>query len=230
MFVAGMIAAPETTTTIEQALVMTQSIESTTTEWQWRSRPMMVSILAVLTLFFFSATLYQLLELNRKIEQSPRLDTVALLKQTGCPEALSNAECNEYRRLNLAVSLEAHVIARRHHQAGVTIMASIWSRYLGFITGMVLALVGAAFILGQLRDRGTQIEASMAGNKGALTSASPGLVMVALGVILMISTIVTLHNVATGDSPVYFIGDVQPKAQGSIYDVPGAAPAKDARQ
>jgi hypothetical protein len=197
---------------------MSQSSADATTEWQWRSRPLMVGVLAVLTVFFFSGTLYQLVELNRRIENSPTLDAAALLQQTVCPPALSSAECMEYRRLNLAVSLEAHIIAKRHHQAGVTAMASIWSRYLGFITGMVLALVGAAFILGQLRDRGTQIEASNAAGKAAMSSASPGLVMVALGVVLMITTIITLHRLHTADAPIYFTGDPATLPRASTCD------------
>ena len=103
--------------------------------------------------------------------------------------------------------LEANLVARRHHQADVMLMASIWSRYLGFITGMILALVGAAFTLGQLRDRGTTIEAGASSAKATLTSASPGIVMAVLGVALMITTIVTVHQLSTRDAAVYFVGD-----------------------
>jgi hypothetical protein len=200
--------------------------EKTESAWRWQSRPMMVGILTSLTLFFFSATFYQLLELNRRIEMGPRVDPSALLAQSACPGQAFERGCLAMTRMNRAVVLESALIARRHHQADVSLMASIWSRYLGFITGMILALVGAAFTLGQLRDRGTSIEASTASGRAALTSASPGIILAVLGVVLMIATIVTVHQLSTRDAAVYFVGD-SPGASDSIYSEKGA---KDSEQ
>jgi hypothetical protein len=72
---------------------------------------------------------------------------------------------------------------------------------------MILALVGATFILGRLRDHGTQLEGSTPSGRAVLTSASPGIVLAVLGVALMITTITTLHQLNTRDVALYFPGD-----------------------
>jgi hypothetical protein len=183
--------------------------------WLSLTRHLMVAMLAALTIFFFCVTLYQLTELNRKIEDSPRLEPAELLRQTGCPDSLSQSDCVVLRRTKLAAMLEANTIARRYHQANVILMSSIWSRYLGFVTGMILALVGAAFILGRLRDTGTELEGSAANARAAIKSTSPGIVLATLGVLLMISTIVTLHQLNTRDAALYF--DAETATSDSIY-------------
>jgi hypothetical protein len=202
---------------------MNTTAERSESEWRWQSRPMMVTILVALTIFFFSATFYQLAALNRRIESGPKVDSNALLADTACIDTQFTPGCLAMTRMNRALMLEANLIARRHHQADVNLMASIWSRYLGFITGMILALVGAAFTLGQLRDKGTKIEAGGSSAKATLTSASPGIVMSALGVALMITTIVTVHQLSTRDAAVYFVGDApRVSTGGSIYVEDGA--------
>jgi hypothetical protein len=218
------------TTAVEVS--MNATAERSESAWRWKSRPMMVAILASLTLFFFSATFYQLSELNRRIESGPTIDAKALVAQSACPDTPFSPACLTMTRMNRAVMLEADLIARRHHQADVMLMASIWSRYLGFVTGMILALVGAAFTLGQLRDRGTTIEAAASSAKATLTSASPGIVMAVLGVALMITTIVTVHQLSTRDAAVYFVGDAPRQSTAkSIYVEEGAkdedTPPKD---
>lgn len=175
----------------------------TASEWQWRSRPLMIGMLVTLSAFFFAATLYQLYDLNRRIDQSPQLDARALLAPAECRESPTSASCVELKRLNIGALLEANVVARRYHQASVLLMASIWSRYLGFVTGMILALVGAAFILGQLRDEGTHLEGEAGTAKLKLLSASPGLVLAVLGVVLMTIAMTTLHQLNTIDVPQY---------------------------
>ncbi len=186
--------------------------------WQAAMRPLMVAMLVGLTLFFFAATLFQVARLNERIEASPKLDTAALL----APPA-AGAD----RRLNIAVALEAHTIALRHHEAGVLLMAALWSRYVGFITGMTLALVGAAFILGKLSDGGTTVSAGGEGAavKLALATASPGIVLVVAGVVLMVLTITTLQQFSTRDAAIYFSGEgaAAPAVPLNIYTEPGSA-------
>ncbi|MDN3370300.1 MULTISPECIES: hypothetical protein [Ralstonia solanacearum species complex] len=117
--------------------------------WQTAMRPLMIAMLVGTTLFFFAATLFQVARLNERIDASPKLDTTSMMAVPGCAAGRGESACVAERRLSIAVALEAHTIALRHHEAGVLLMAALWSRYVGFITGMILALVGAAFILGK---------------------------------------------------------------------------------
>lgn len=82
-------------------------------------------------------------------------------------------------------------------------MSRVWARYLGFVTGMILALVGAVFVLGKLREEATEVQTGTSGAMLSLRSASPGLIMAILGVALMATTIVTHHSMEWADSSVY---------------------------
>ena len=158
-----------------------------------------------LTLFFFAATLFQLYELNLKIQDAPELENTELLQQTE-----SNATLMETQWRTLVV-LESHVLQQRYHQANVLLMARIWIRYLGFVTGMMLALIGAVFILGKLREPTTTLTLSgvspdpnLPGNfKAQLLTQSPGIVLVTLGTVLMLLTILVHHPIQVNDAPVY---------------------------
>ncbi|MEH6651425.1 MAG: hypothetical protein V7707_15470 [Motiliproteus sp.] len=167
--------------------------------------PFMIGLVLTLALFFFAATLFQLYELNLKIQDAPELENTELLQQ-----AESGATLMEKQWRTLVV-LESHVLQQRYHQANVLLMARIWIRYLGFVTGMMLALIGAVFILGKLREPTTTLTLSgespdpnLPGNfKAQLLTQSPGIVLVTLGTVLMLLTILIHHPIQVNDAPVY---------------------------
>ena len=120
---------------------------------QDRLLPLMVTMLIVLALLFFIAGFVQFYYLNQMIEKGPRLEASALvddhfkLLDSTTPE--QQLDFIRWKTLSL---LEGHAVQQRYHQAKIFLMSRIWTRYLGFITGMTLALVGASFILGKLRE------------------------------------------------------------------------------
>jgi hypothetical protein len=95
-------------------------------------------------------------------------------------------------------------VQQRYHQANVILMARIWTTYLGFVTGMILAVVGAAFILGKLREQASEISGKAENWQVSIASTSPGLIMVVLGSALMLVTIMTHHQINVTDRPLYF--------------------------
>lgn len=164
-------------------------------KWLARMLPFITSIILAMTIFFFSATIYQLFDLNRQIEDSPRLQ----IEQAYQDSMLVNQTSKQWNNL---VSLETHVLQQRYHQANVLLMARIWVRYMGFITGMMLAIIGAIFILGKLRE--PKSELSFKGNVQAqLVTQSPGIVLVVLGSIIMLTTIVNHPQISVVDAPIY---------------------------
>ncbi len=167
-----------------------------TRQWQGRLLPLMIRMLVGLTLFFFVASLLQLAFLHASIRESPRLDVADVVEAHGDGDRLA-------ADLRALVILESNALERRYHQANVLLMSRVWRRYLGFVTGMILALVGAAFILGKLREEVSDVELKSGAAELSLKSTSPGLVLTVLGVILMIATIVTHHEITTADAPVY---------------------------
>jgi hypothetical protein len=186
---------------------MVRTDDSHRQNWQARLRPFMVWMLAGLTVFFFLSSLVQLVYLHQRILEGPQLPSTVLLRESTCPPAWTSEACLAQRRFDTQAVLEADLIARRYHQANVVLMSSVWSRYLGFVTGMTLALVGAAFILGQIDTDTSELGGRGGGWELSLKSASPGLVLSVLGVVLMIASIVTLHEIHTRDVAVYLGAD-----------------------
>ncbi len=168
-----------------------------TQRWQARLRAWMQFLVTGVLAFFLLASGWQIYYLHQKIEQAPALDLE--FSRAG---NLSEAQ-EQWRTL---ARLEAHAIQQRYHQANVILMARIWTTYLGFVTGMILAVVGAAFILGKLREQTSEISGKMENWQVSIASTSPGLVMVVLGTILMLMTITTHHQIDVKDSPLYFGG------------------------
>src|SRR5262249_37890505 len=118
----------------------------------------------------------------------------------------SAADQLEAQKLRIEAILETNLIARRYHQANVLLMSRVWANYLGFVTGMTLALVGAAFVLGQLKATTTEMETKTEPVQLSLKTASPGITLSVLGVILMMTTIISHHDIETKDMPIYLEG------------------------
>lgn len=166
--------------------------------WQQRLLPFMIWMVVGLTLFFFIASFAQLAYLHVNIQDRPEVEVESIAP----PRNASSTD--KARKLNILAQLEASALEHRYHQANVFLMSRVWARYLGFVTGMILALVGAAFILGKLRDKkATEISAEGMGGVMNLRSTSPGIILAVFGVTLMITTIVTHHDITTADSSVY---------------------------
>jgi hypothetical protein len=159
-------------------------------------------MLAGMTVFFFLASFIQLFYLHSRISDPPRLDPQQLA--VDIPKDAAPADRMALQRLRLATNLESNTVARRYHQANVLLMSRVWANYLGFVTGMTLALVGATFVLGQLKTSATELDFSAVSVQSTLRSASPGITLTVLGVILMIATIVTHYEIQTSDIPTYF--------------------------
>jgi hypothetical protein len=173
--------------------------------WQVRLLPLMSRMIVGLTVFFFAASLGQLIYLDRAIERVPATDFAQL--GIGAPGAAQRLASPEFRVL---ASLDAALLERKYHQANVFLMGRLWTSYLGFVTGMILALVGAVFILGKMREDASELNTSGAAGTIALRSSSPGIILATLGVVLMITTIVTNHPIQTADAPV-FVGTLAGK-------------------
>ena len=189
------------------------TVGSSDRTWQRRLLPLMVGLLVALTAFFIVASFVQLYYLQTRIEKAPRLDLgpamtsldeIAKDMQSGKiqdPRAL-NSRIEQARWQTLSI-LEANVLQRRYHHAGVLLISRIWTRYLGFVTGTILAMVGAAFILGKLQEASSNLGAEGGLWKVSLTTASPGLVLAALGTILILATLATSMDLSVNDGPVY---------------------------
>jgi len=177
--------------------------------WQIKLLPLMVSILLILTVFCCAANLYQVHVVQQHIQQAHEVDlgpAFASLKVSGNESA---SERLAFARWQSLATLESSALESRYHEAGLMLMTRIYIVFLGFTTGMVLALVGATFILGKLRETASTASAEGSALKMSFVSTSPGLMLAFFGVLLMLATIWAHTEVSVTDKSLYTAGPAE---------------------
>lgn len=179
----------------------------------------MVIVVSFILIFFVAATAVQLTVLYGRIGDSPKLTL---------PTSFGDAPLQS-SQWNALLQLESHSIQQRYHMARIGMMARLWTIYIGFLTGMLLAIAGAAFILGRIREDMTKITANVGQEQskagGSIESQSPGMVMVACGTVLMLATLLSHRSIDVREGPVYLTGG-PPQAQPAPAPFPESDAAK----
>ena len=91
-----------------------------------------------LTVFFFIASAVQLAYLHVEITNAPQRDfsgVNAMLKQA--QGTATSSDGLPAAALAALTTLEISAMERRYHQATLSLLSRTWTRYLGFVTGMV---------------------------------------------------------------------------------------------
>jgi hypothetical protein len=197
---------PDPKDTSTPAPVKTKETKAPTNKpvrWQERLLPLMSGMLIALTVFFFLVTLFQISYLHWSIFRSPPVELDSATKQALLASTNRFEDLYTARQFEIRAELESYIIEKRYHQISVQLMSGIWLRYLGFITGMILALIGAAFILGKLRVSEQELEGKSSGFSISLRTTSPGIFLAVLGAILMFTTLIDRDAYNVKDANVY---------------------------
>lgn len=171
---------------------------------QSNSQPLPIAkwMLAGLTVFFFIASFAQLIYLHTRIADTPDLNLMVVIS-----ERIKNASPNQdllpLMELKSRAALEEYALKRRYHQGNVLLMSRIWISYLSFVTGMILSLIGASFILSRIREPVTKLDADSKVVKLSIASSSPGIILASLGTLLIMVSILTNHSIAVEDQSIY---------------------------
>jgi len=180
-----------------------------TERWQRKLLPYMITGIGLMALFFFIASLWQVNFLYARLNyQSKDITSVFTEFEQRIEQdkdaALGLLKSLDYLELKTKASFEQEIVARRYHGANSVIITRIWTRYLGFLTGMILSFVGAIFILGKLRESETKLEGETEGWKVSLLTSSPGIILAVLGTVIMVFSLAIRADVSATDKPVYF--------------------------
>jgi len=194
-------------------------------QWQRRLLPFMSRFIVSMAAVFFVFSGIHIYQVTRFIQTEDGPDIRKLIhdeiaRSTGQP--ITPAEVTEHSVL----LLEADALDRRYHQAGGLLMSRIWSRQLAFITGMVMAFVGAVFILGKLSESTTEASGGAGEWKVAISSASPGIILSFFGTVLLTSSLFVRATLDVSDGPAY-INAVHFSSQSSTQSA-AASGKKDA--
>jgi hypothetical protein len=171
--------------------------------WQRRLMPWLVILPTVLAALFILLATIRLQKFERFTfdEQRSVFDT-SLPSPSDSSGIGTKSE--RYLKLYILTKMEEHSLNKRYSQAGVITMSTIYTKYLGFFTGMILAIVGSAFVISKLKEDVSQIEGSYSETaKLKLLSSSPGVVFAVLGTVLMSISIINKGEVKVDDVPLY---------------------------
>jgi hypothetical protein len=166
--------------------------------WQRTLLPFMTRSIAVMGLLFFFGSSLHLYMIHRELGAG-----------TNPPEASSAAVAAEDRWQAL-FALEREARARDSRSINAVIMRQSSLLHLGFMTGMVLCLVGSIFVLGRLDIEPTRIDGEAQGGKFGLSTSSPGILLVCLGCGLICATLFHRFQFNLPEKTVYLLPTADP--------------------
>src|SRR5262249_36069082 len=173
-------------------------------QWQLKVLPIMIGVLIAAMVAFLVLTFVQGVAVSNAIQAAPRTDLAPVLSSMSCDavgtDASLRAKCLQWK---VAATLEQGTIDRRYHQANVALLVRVTVKYFGFLTGMLMSLVGAVFVLGRLTEATSKLAAEGPFGKFTLATVSPGLILALLGTVLMITTVLTNPPTDVVDGNVY---------------------------
>jgi len=173
--------------------------------WQNKLLPWLVIMPSILILLFIYLATRQMQRFNAVIDVKEE-SVIEKLIPTATDTALYNKLKGnmEYIRWITLARMEEKSLDRRYSQGGLLLVSRIFTKYLGFFTGMILAIVGAIFIIGKLQESSSDIEGAVSDQmKLKIVSSSPGIIFGVLGTVLMLSTILQHAEISVRDQPLF---------------------------
>jgi hypothetical protein len=171
-------------------------------KWQRRLLPLMTRFIVAMAAVFFCFSAVHLYQVSMFIGTEHGKDIRALIESEVAKPAAQLASPEEVLQDSLLL-LEADALDKRYHQANALLLSRIWSRQLAFITGMVMAFLGAVFILGKLSESTSNISGGNSQWQVGISSASPGIILSFFGTVLLVTTLLIRATLDVSDGPAY---------------------------
>ena len=177
-------------------------------QWQAQLLPFMIAMIVGLTVVFFVLGIWLFVTLNSNIPtQAPTLESLPEIFELAKSENVSlSAQSSNLAlaQLRVQTQMEEYILKQRYHHANVALISRNWFEFIGFSTGVMLALIGAAFILGKLREAPAEIDATVSALlRISIVTSSPGIILSLLGTVLIATTMMTHQPISVKDGSVY---------------------------
>lgn len=176
---------------------------STDQRWQNRMAPLMAGAVVVTAVFFAVIMLVRFSSIEATLQEPPPAQLTVPWTRQGI-EPTSWRDQQQLASTEANFGLERELISRRYRVASAIMSLRLWTRLMGFLTGMILAMVGAAFVLGKLDAPESEIAGAASGATLSVKSASPAIVMAVLGTVLIGISLVMPVTADVHDAAVYF--------------------------
>lgn len=194
-----------------------ETLPTTNDQWQLKVLPFMTRAIAVMGLLFFLSSFVQIHLMHVELQTAPEVE-----EASASLDDLESPAKAELMRWNALVTLERETLRAREQATNAVILRQASLLNLGFLTGMVLCLVGAVFVLGRLQEPATSLSGETPQLKVALNTSSPGIVLVVLGAGLICATLFHHYQFNLPDKTVYL-----PPAQYTL-SIPSGTPQTSA--
>jgi len=196
--------------------------------WQSRLLPFMIGSLIVVALCFIATTLWFFHDLEQRLEYRTTDVTAVVEHLAGPSDAKQNDQA--YRDWYIRAVLEGVALQQRFNVQATVVKGRLWTRFMGFLTGMLLALTGCVFVLGKLRES-VNFGGEGQGFKATLATSSPGVFLAFLGTVIIAIALIVQTTVESSDTSVYLSRQVQeippPAAPVKERSLPAALPAPE---
>ncbi len=176
--------------------------------WQLKVLPFMTRAIATMGFLFFVSSLVQIHLMGVELKTQPETKPWLATSLGGFSVDIQA----ELMRWNSLVVLEHETLQARTQSVNAVILRQASLMHLGFLTGMVLCLIGAVFVLGRLQTPVTSLSGEAHNAKAALRTSSPGIVLAALGSALIVATLFHHYQFNLPEKVVYL-----PAAQYSFH-------------
>lgn len=185
--------------------------------WQRTLLPFMMLGIAAAAVFFGSTTFLFFDRLQSELAYG-KAEAYGLINRVdGAGQAADPA----YRDWAVRATLEQAALQQRYNVQVAIVKGRLWARFMGFLTGMILALTGCVFVLGKLRTD-IDFSASGSGATALLKTSSPGVYLALLGTVIISLALAVPGSVEGTDAPVYFGGRSAGAAPGTVAAPPVA--------
>jgi hypothetical protein len=165
-------------------------------ETQRKMMPIAIGTVLFLIVAFVTISLFGILKIREQLNNSPNF----IVDATGFAKHIQD---QGFDNNSMSAALEEYVLASKYHQARVLTLTNVITQYFGFLTGMILALIGCVFILSKIREDISDVELKDF-IRFKITSSSPGIILTLFGTILILSTINIKHTIDIRDDSIYF--------------------------
>lgn len=181
----------------------------------------MVGSLMVVGLTFIGATLFFFHDLEQRLEHSA-VDIVKLVDSVA--EKGTPADPQVHRDWYVRSTLEGIALQQRFNAQAAVVKGRLWTRFMGFLTGMLLALTGCVLVLGKMREP-VNASGQAPGGYALAIASSPGVFLALLGTALIGISLVVQTNVEMADTAVYLPQQVDVTRMGTSKSTDRGEPA-----
>jgi hypothetical protein len=177
------------------------TLDQSDSSWQLKLLPFMTRAIAVMGFLFFISSFVQFQLMYHELKVRPE-SARFVIPSTSSINGIQSAES---LRWNGLLALEHETLVAREKTMNAVVLRQASLLHLGFLTGMVLCLVGAVFVLGRLQTPESSLSGQVHDLALALNTSSPGIVLAALGCALMCVTLFHQYQFNLPDKTVYVL-------------------------